>query len=65
MMTEPAGAYFASANTGFATAIRRRVLIENIFLTLTGLRLAGTCSRAQRGGLPRLRQDAASQQLIS
>jgi hypothetical protein len=63
MMTEPAGAYFASANTGFATAIRPRVLIENIFL-LTGLRLAGTCSHAQRG-LPRLREVAASHQLIS
>jgi hypothetical protein len=64
MMTEPAGAYFASANTGFAAAIRPRVLIKNIFLTLTGLRLAGTCSQAQRG-LPQLRQDAASHQLIS
>ncbi len=64
MMTEPAGAYFASANTGFATAMRPRVLIENIFLTLTGLRLAGTCSHAQRG-LTRRREDAASHQLIS
>jgi hypothetical protein len=63
MMTEPAGAYFASANTGFASAIRPRVLIENIFLTPTGLRLAGSCSHAQRG-LPRL-EDAASHQLIS
>jgi len=64
MMTEPAGAYFASANTGFATAMRPRVLIENIFLTLTGLRLAGTCSQAQRG-LTWRREDAASHQLIS
>jgi hypothetical protein len=30
MMTEPAGAYFAIANTGFATAIGATVLIENI-----------------------------------
>jgi hypothetical protein len=63
MMTEPAGAYFASANTGLATATRPRVLIENIFLTLPGLRLAGTCSHTQRG-LPWRREDAASHQLI-
>jgi hypothetical protein len=64
MMTEPAGAYFASANTGFATAIGARVLIENIFLTLTGLRLAGNCSHAQHG-LSWLREDAACHQLIA
>jgi hypothetical protein len=64
MMTEPAGAYFASANTDFATAKRARVLIENIFLTLTGLRLAGTCSHAQRG-LSRLRDDAARHHLVA
>ena len=64
MMTEPAGAYFASANTGFATAIRPRVLIEDIFLTLTGLRLAGTRSHARRG-LSCLREDAACHRLIA
>jgi hypothetical protein len=64
MRTEPAGAYFANANTGFAIAIRVRVLIENIFLTLTGLRPAGSCSRAPRG-LSCLREDAARHQLIA
>jgi hypothetical protein len=64
MMTEPAGAYFANANTGFATAIRARVLIENIFQTLTELRLAGTCSHAQRG-LSCLRDDAARHHLVA
>jgi hypothetical protein len=64
MMTEPAGAYFASANTDFATAKRARVLIENIFLTLTGFRLAGTCSHAQRG-LSCLHDDAARHHLVA
>ncbi len=64
MMNESAGAYFASANTGFAAATSARVLIENIFLTLTGLRLAGTRSHARRG-LSCLREDAACHRLIA
>jgi len=47
MTTEPAGAYFAIANNGFATGIRAGLKIESIFQTPTGFHLAGKCSNAQ------------------
>ncbi|HTG07609.1 MAG TPA: hypothetical protein VK635_26660 [Bradyrhizobium sp.] len=47
MTTEPAGAYFANANNGFATGIRAGLMIESIFLTPTGFHTAGKCADAQ------------------
>jgi len=64
MMTEPAGAYFANANSGFAPGIRAGLLIESIFLTPTGFHLARKCSDAQHDQL-RLRESAACHQLIA
>jgi hypothetical protein len=47
MTTEPAGAYFANANNGFATGIRAGLMIESIFLTPTAFNLAGKCADTQ------------------
>jgi hypothetical protein len=47
MTTEPAGAYFANANNGFATGIRAGLMIESIFLTPTGFHTAGKCADVQ------------------
>jgi hypothetical protein len=47
MTTEPAGAYFANANNGFAIGIRAGLMIGSIFLTPTGFNLAGKCSDTQ------------------
>jgi hypothetical protein len=63
MTTEPAGAYFATANTGFATAIRARLLAESIFLALTGLHPARNSHARRDHGC--LRENAACYQLIA
>jgi hypothetical protein len=64
MTTEPAGAYFANANNGFATGMRAGLLAESIFVTPTGFHLARKCSDAQHGQ-SRLRESAACHQLIA
>ena len=64
MMTEPAGAYFANANNGFATGIRAGLWIESIFLTPAAFDLARKCSDARRAQ-SNLRESAACHQLIA
>ena len=63
MTTEPAGTYFANANNGSAIGTRAGLLIESIFLTPTGFRLARKCS--DRHGQSRLRESAACHQPIA
>jgi hypothetical protein len=63
MTSEPAGAYFATANIGFATSISARLLAESIFLALTGLHPARSShARREHAGL---RENAACHQLIA
>jgi hypothetical protein len=65
MTTEPAGAYFANTNNGFATGIRAGLMmIESIFLTPTRFDLAGKCADAQHRP-SRFRESAACHQLIA
>jgi hypothetical protein len=64
MTTEPAGVRFATAENIFVIALRARLPIKGIFLTLTGFHLAGKRSHAEHGYLC-LRENAACQQLIA
>lgn len=45
MTSEPRGAYSAKVDTGLVTKLRARLLIEGIFIPLTGFHLGGPCFR--------------------